>query len=155
MLLVTSNKFRQLLYVRYVGQVRPKEFQRGREDLVAQLGELPAGFRLLADFSQLESMKLDCEPELGRIMEMIGRAGVALVVREKWLLEGVGLAATALSVLALASISLGAVWQKRHCARVSSDVVCSARSCARSSRQASRLRQSRSRQSQGSCWLMP
>ncbi len=81
MLLVTSNKFRQLLYVRYVGQVRPKEFQRGREDLVAQLGELPAGFRLLADFSQLESMKLDCEPELGRIMEMIGRAGVALVVR--------------------------------------------------------------------------
>jgi len=30
----------------------------------------------------------------------------------------VGLAATALSVLALVSISLGAIWQKRHCARV-------------------------------------
>lgn len=49
---------------------------------------------------------------------VLGIAGVALVVREKWLLEGVGLAATALSVLALASISLGAVWQKRYCARV-------------------------------------
>jgi len=48
----------------------------------------------------------------------LGIAGVALVVREKWALEGVGLAATALSVLALVSISLGAVWQKRHCARV-------------------------------------
>jgi drug/metabolite transporter (DMT)-like permease len=48
----------------------------------------------------------------------LGIAGVALVVREKWVLEGVGLAATALSVLALVSISLGAVWQKRHCARV-------------------------------------
>ena len=48
----------------------------------------------------------------------LGIAGVALVVREKWVLEGVGFAATALSVLALGSISLGAIWQKRHCARV-------------------------------------
>ena len=48
----------------------------------------------------------------------LGIAGVALVVREKWVLEGVGLAATALSVLALVSISLGAVWQKRHCESV-------------------------------------
>ncbi len=49
---------------------------------------------------------------------VLGIAGVALVVREKWVLEGVGVAATALSVLALVSISLGAVWQKRHCARI-------------------------------------
>ena len=48
----------------------------------------------------------------------LGIAGVALVVREKWVLEGVGLAATALSLLALVSISVGAIWQKRHCARV-------------------------------------
>jgi drug/metabolite transporter (DMT)-like permease len=48
----------------------------------------------------------------------LGIAGVALVVREKWMLEGVGLLATALSVLALLSISFGAIWQKRHCARV-------------------------------------
>ncbi len=81
MLLVTSNKSRQLLLIRYVGRVQPEEFQRGRADLVAQLGELPAGFRLLADFSQLESMSLDCEPELGRMMELIGQAGVDLVVR--------------------------------------------------------------------------
>ena len=48
----------------------------------------------------------------------LGIAGVALVVREKWVLEGVGFLATALSVLALVSISLGAIWQKRYCARV-------------------------------------
>ncbi len=48
----------------------------------------------------------------------IGIVGVALVVREKWLLEGVGFDATALSVLALVSISLGAIWQKRNCAQV-------------------------------------
>lgn len=48
----------------------------------------------------------------------LGIAGVALVVREKWVLEGVGPLATALSVLALVSMSLGAIWQKRYCARV-------------------------------------
>jgi hypothetical protein len=81
MLLVTSNKLRQLLHIRYLGPVQPAEFQQGREDLTAQLRELSPGFRLLADFSQLESMELDCEVELGRMMELIGQGGVALVVR--------------------------------------------------------------------------
>jgi drug/metabolite transporter (DMT)-like permease len=49
---------------------------------------------------------------------VLGIAGVALVVREKWVLEGVSLLATALSVVALLSISVGAIWQKRYCARV-------------------------------------
>lgn len=49
---------------------------------------------------------------------LLGIAGVALVVHDKWVLEGVGLAATALSVLALVSISLGAVWQKRYCSGI-------------------------------------
>ena len=81
MLLVTSNKSKQLLHIRYLGQVRREEFQRGAEDLTTQLGELSPGFHLLADFSQLESMGLDCAPELGRMMELIGQAGVGLVVR--------------------------------------------------------------------------
>jgi anti-anti-sigma regulatory factor len=81
MLLVTSNKSKQLLYIRYIGHVRLDEFQSAREDLTAQLGELSPGFHLLADFSQLESMGLDCTPELGRMMELIGQAGVGLVVR--------------------------------------------------------------------------
>lgn len=49
---------------------------------------------------------------------VVGIAGVVLVVREKWVLEDLGFLATALSVIALLSISLGAIWQKRHCARV-------------------------------------
>jgi hypothetical protein len=81
MLLVTSNKSKQLLYIRYIGHVRLEEFQKGREDLATQLGEMSPGFHLLADFSQLESMGLDCTPELGRMMELIGQADVKLVVR--------------------------------------------------------------------------
>jgi hypothetical protein len=81
MLLVTSNKPKQLLCISYLGRVRPEEFEQSREDLKLQLGELSPGFRLLADFSRLESMELDCELEVGRMMDLIGRAGVGLVVR--------------------------------------------------------------------------
>jgi hypothetical protein len=81
MLLVTSNKSKQLLHISYIGPVRLKEFQRSREDLTTQMKELSPGFRLLADFSQMESMGLDCTPELGRMMDLIGQAGVDLVVR--------------------------------------------------------------------------
>jgi len=80
-LLITSNKMKQLLHIRYFGPVQLEEFQRSREDLTTQLKELSPGFRLLADFSQMESMGLDCTPELGRMMDLIGRAGVDLVVR--------------------------------------------------------------------------
>jgi len=81
MLLVTSNQAKQLLFISYLGPVRREELRRGREDLLTQLGGLSPGFRLLADFSRLESMKLDCTPELGRMMDSIGQAGVGLVVR--------------------------------------------------------------------------
>lgn len=81
MLLVTSNKAKRLLHISYIGPVRLEEFQSGRKDLTTQLRELSPGFRLLADFSQMESMGLDCTPELGRMMDLIGQAGVDLVVR--------------------------------------------------------------------------
>ena len=80
-MLVTSNKPKQLLYISYIGQVRLEEFRSGREELTAQLKELSPGFRLLADFSQMTSMGLDCAPELGRMMDLIGQVGVGLVVR--------------------------------------------------------------------------
>ena len=81
MLLVTSNKSKQLLYISYIGQVRLEEFRNGRKELTTQLKELSPGFRLLADFSQMTSMGLDCAPELGQTMDLIGQAGVSLVVR--------------------------------------------------------------------------
>ena len=56
MLLVTSNKSKQLLCVGYIGRVQPEDFQRSQEDLATQLGEVSPGFCLLADFSDLEFM---------------------------------------------------------------------------------------------------
>jgi len=48
----------------------------------------------------------------------LGLAGVLLVVGDKIAVEHLGLEAIGLSVLALASISVGTVWQKRHGAAV-------------------------------------
>jgi hypothetical protein len=81
MFLVTSNKLRQLLVVCYIGQMKPGDFQGGLEDIKAEAAELAPGFHLLADFTYLETMGLDCEYELGRMMEFIGQSSVGSVVR--------------------------------------------------------------------------
>ncbi len=81
MFLVTANQPRQLLYLSFIGKVGVKELERGREDIVKLLAELPSGFRLLTDLSRLESMELDCAVEIGREMELFEQKGVGLVVR--------------------------------------------------------------------------
>jgi len=81
MLLVTSNKEKQLLMAHLIGPVRPAEFAAGREELAAELLGLSHGFRYLVDFTHLESMGLECMSEMGRVMELIAQAGVGMVVR--------------------------------------------------------------------------
>jgi hypothetical protein len=81
MILITSNKSKRLLYVSYIGRIQAAEFEDGLVDLKEQLAGLSPGFHLLADLSQLESMELECVPGLGRVMELIGHAGVDFVVR--------------------------------------------------------------------------
>jgi anti-anti-sigma regulatory factor len=81
MLLITSNKSKQLMQVSFIGHMRVEQFKSSLEDLKAQLKELSPGFHYLVDFSPLESMGLDCLSELGGMMDLIGAAGVGLVVR--------------------------------------------------------------------------
>lgn len=81
MFLAASNKSKQLLHLSYIGRVEPEELKRGLDDLKPLLAELTPGFRVLVDFSQLESMNVACATEIGLGMEMIGQSGVGLVVR--------------------------------------------------------------------------
>lgn len=81
MLLVTSNKARRLLRISYIGHVRLEEFHDHREDMLAQLAEMPPNFCLLADFSTLEKMDWDCAPEMGRMMDLLSQSGVDKIVR--------------------------------------------------------------------------
>ena len=64
---------------RYI--VRPEDFQSSREDVTTQLAGLAPGFHYLVDLTHLVSMELACMTELGRLMDLIGQAGVGLVVR--------------------------------------------------------------------------
>jgi len=81
MFLVSSNKLKQLLLMRYCDRVTAKQLKNGRPDLKALLGELKPGFSVLADFSQLESMAADCVPEVGAGMELVDAAKPGLLVR--------------------------------------------------------------------------
>jgi len=57
------------------------EAERNREKVEAALTQLQPGFRLLTDLSALESMGLDCAPQIERTMDLCNARGVAKVVR--------------------------------------------------------------------------
>jgi hypothetical protein len=81
MILATSSKLKQILFVNYIGRVRPAEIKQGREDFKSLLTDLHPGFSFLANLSDLESMGLDCRTELGRNMDLVSQRGVGRVVR--------------------------------------------------------------------------
>ncbi len=81
MFLATVNKPKQLLYLSYIQRVGVEELERGRNDIVALLADLMAGFRLVADLSSLETMDTNCAKEIGEVMDLCQQKGVALVVR--------------------------------------------------------------------------
>lgn len=81
MVLATSNKAKELLSIRHVGRVTREQLRDSESDLEGLLAGLPKGFRVLVDFSQMESMDEDAAAEIGRMMEIIDLAGVSMVVR--------------------------------------------------------------------------
>ena len=78
---VQSDPANNLLEVRYFGRVVPREVEHCAREVKAALKELPLGFRLLADFTDLELMDLACAPHLEKIMEMCDEKEVTAVVR--------------------------------------------------------------------------
>lgn len=81
MVLVTANPSRQLLYLRYIGDVSPEQLADVREELTSLVATLKPEFTLLVDMTELGSMRVECAEELGRKMELMDSAGVGRVVR--------------------------------------------------------------------------
>ena len=81
MFLATVSKPKQLLYLSFIGRVSVEQLQHGHEDIALLLADLESGFRVLADVSHLDSMDINCAPEIGRVMELCEQKGVKLVVR--------------------------------------------------------------------------
>jgi GYF domain 2 len=70
-----------LLAIRYRHHVKAPAVEHCAAEVEALLKALSPGFRLLVDFTDLESMEVACAPHLERIMELCNERGVSAVVR--------------------------------------------------------------------------
>jgi hypothetical protein len=81
MVVVTANKAKQLLVITFAGRVEVDQILGESKDIVALMAELDPGFRVLADLTPLESMNVDCAPEIAKIMDLCAEKGVKMIVR--------------------------------------------------------------------------
>jgi len=81
MFLATASKPKQLLYLSFIGRVSVEQLRQNYEEIESLLADLRSGFRVLGDFSRLDSMDLDCATQIGRVMELCEEKGVGLVIR--------------------------------------------------------------------------
>jgi len=81
MVLITSNKAKQVVCLSYIDVVTAGELERGREDMQGQLDDMRPGFTLLVDLTHLASMGIECMAAVGRNMELMDAHAAGLVVR--------------------------------------------------------------------------
>ncbi len=72
---------KNLLVIRYTGKLTTREVEQCAIEIGPLLRKAEAGFQLLVDLSQLESMHLDCAPSIGKIMELCRDAEVGAIAR--------------------------------------------------------------------------
>src|ERR1043165_5469390 len=75
------DKASNLLSIRYAGRVGVAEIQKCDREIRLALADLQSGFRLLTDLTNLESMDLECAPQINQVMDLCNKQGVSLVVR--------------------------------------------------------------------------
>lgn len=78
---IETDQTKNLLRFDFSGHVTVAETRRWREELCQFIARLQPGFKLLSDLSALDSMDLDCVPDIEWSMEALNEAGVVKVVR--------------------------------------------------------------------------
>jgi len=78
---VEVDKSKNLLKISYAQHVGPDDTKGVAEMAPALLADVRPGFRLLGDFSGLESIDLACVPHIERMMDLCNQNGVEMVVR--------------------------------------------------------------------------
>jgi len=81
MLKAEFDKSKNLLHVVSSRRVTAEDTARWREQLGQLLPDIRPGFKLLADLSPMDSMDLDCMPDIAWSMEALDKAGISKVVR--------------------------------------------------------------------------
>lgn len=70
-----------LLTFAFSGRVTQNETTRWKGELPAHLAMLKSGFKLLSDFSRVESFDVACAPDIEAVMDLLNEAGLEKVVR--------------------------------------------------------------------------
>lgn len=78
---IEFDKSKNLMSFNFSGHVTPEETRRWREKLSEVLTDVQPGFTLMTDLSGLDSMDLECAPDIESSMEALDEAGIAKVVR--------------------------------------------------------------------------
>ena len=81
MLDANTDPSQNLLTFAFSGQVTRSETTRWKGELPAMLATLKSGFKLLSDFSRVESFDLSCAPDIEEVMDLLNEAGLVKVVR--------------------------------------------------------------------------
>lgn len=78
---VLTDLDRNLIELRFRGNVTQADMHVCLEEIAAVLPEVRPGFTVLTDLSALNAMSLDCAPDLTKAMDAFRARGVATVVR--------------------------------------------------------------------------
>jgi len=78
---VESDANKGLVIIRYRGRVAPAHVAACAGEVANALAEMPAGFCLLVDLTELESMSVACVPYLEEIMRFCDAKEVSAVIR--------------------------------------------------------------------------
>lgn len=77
----STDPSQNLLKFAFSGNVTPNETARWKNELPNLLAQLKSGFKLLSDFSGVESIDLACAPDIEVVMDLLNKAGIEKVVR--------------------------------------------------------------------------
>jgi hypothetical protein len=76
-----ADPSKNLLTLAFSGAVTPAETTRWIGELPGLLSKLKPGFKLLSDFSAVESIDFACAPDIEVAMDLLNKAGIVKVVR--------------------------------------------------------------------------
>jgi hypothetical protein len=76
-----ADSSKNLLTFSFSGAVTRDETTRWKRELPGLLRQLKPGFKLLSDFSGVESIDFACAPDIEEVMDLLNKAGIVKVVR--------------------------------------------------------------------------
>jgi hypothetical protein len=76
-----ADPSKNLLQFSFSGIITRAETTRWKGDMPGLLARLKSEFKLLSDFSGVESIDLACAPDVEEVMDLLNQAGIVKVVR--------------------------------------------------------------------------